>query len=257
MMCECAESAGVEVHRGARIVDADRTAGINGALWKLATRTREVGARFVIDSTGRSAFYATRQGARRVVDDNLSAVFVTFAFADEAPADMRTLVEARPEGWWYSSIVPGQRAVGVWMSDADLIRETGLARDSDRLFDHLRRSNLTAQRLRRGRPDAQPVTLSAQSWRVQPAAGAGWVAAGDAAMSFDPLSSQGILKALRTGKIASFVALDCLAGNSASIGRYEATITADYEAYRRVKATFYAMETRWPLSPFWARRVQR
>jgi hypothetical protein len=75
-------------------------------------------------------------------------------------------------------------------------------------------------------------------------------------MTFDPLSSQGILKALRTGKMASFVALDCLAGNDAAIGRYEAMNTADYEAYREAKATFYAMETRWPQAPFWARRAR-
>ena len=33
-------------------------------------------------------------------------------------------------------------------------------------------------------------------------------------MTFDPRSSQDILKALLTGKLASFVALDCLAGKT-------------------------------------------
>jgi flavin-dependent dehydrogenase len=153
MMCECAESAGVEVHREARITDAVRA----NDRWRLATRAQEVEARFVIDSTGRSASFATRQGSTRDVDDNLTAVFMTFAFPDEeAPTDMRTLVEARPEGWWYSSIVPGERVVVAWMSDADLIRDMGLARDADRLLEHLRQSSLTAARLRHGHSDARP-----------------------------------------------------------------------------------------------------
>lgn len=253
MMCDGAEAAGVEVYRGVRLGEVAR----NGSAWRLATGGQEFQARFAIDSTGRSAFLATRQGARRVVDDNLIAIFMTFRFPAQAcPADMRTLVEARPEGWWYSSIVPGERAVVAWMSDADLIRDMGLARDADRWLDHLRHSTLTAARLLCGQPDASPITLSAQSQRLEPVAGPGWIAAGDAAMAFDPLSSQGILKAILTGKMASFVALDFLAGNHGSVARYEATAAASYEEYRMAKATFYGMETRWLREPFWERRVK-
>ena len=71
--------------------------------------------------------------------------------------------------------------------------------------------------------------------------------------SLDPLSSQGILKALRSGKIASFVALDALDGRDSS-SRYEALVASEYEDYCNTKRRFYSQEQRWPRSTFWQRR---
>jgi flavin-dependent dehydrogenase len=256
MLPECAEHAGVDVFREARLTAAQRSSGGD---WRLTVRTTaalsHIDARFAIDATGRAARLAVEQGAKRAVDDNLAGVFVTFRFPDGAvPADTRTLVEAQEDGWWYSSIVPGSRAVLAWMSDADLIRDRGLARHPERWHDHLALSRLTAARVTGASPETEPVTLSAQSQRLIPAAGPGWVAAGDAALSFDPLSSQGILKALQSGKIASFVAFDSLIGRAGSAERYDAAVAAQYAGYRPAKAMFYGMEQRWQGAPFWARR---
>ena len=44
---------------------------------------------------------------------------------------------------------------------------------------------------------------AAHSARLQPLAGPAWFAAGDAACSFDPLSSQGLLNALYSGLAAA------------------------------------------------------
>jgi flavin-dependent dehydrogenase len=80
------------------------------------------------------------------------------------------------------------------------------------------------------------------------------VAAGDAAMTFDPLSSQGILKALRSGKLASFVAVDFLLRGVDTHERYTRLARAEYDEYEWVKRTYYSEERRWPAAPFWARR---
>jgi flavin-dependent dehydrogenase len=83
------------------------------------------------------------------------------------------------------------------------------------------------------------------------------VAAGDAAAAFDPLSSQGVLMALRTGKLASFVALDHLLGRADSSPRYDALLRREYEGYQATRRSFYREEQRWPDAPFWARRTRR
>ena len=73
-------------------------------------------------------------------------------------------------------------------------------------------------------------------------------------MTFDPLSSRGILKALRSGKLASFVAADFLRDDIESRRKYEQLATKEYEEYEKAKYEYYAMERRWPEAAFWKRR---
>jgi flavin-dependent dehydrogenase len=150
-------------------------------------------------------------------------------------------------------MTPDSRAVATWMSDADLLRDRGLDA-AGRWMEHLRQSSLTAARFALGDPENRPAIFAARSQRLRPATGPGWLAAGDAASTFDPLSSQGILKALRSGKLASFVAIDCLQGLSAGQERYARILKAEYQQYQSAKTWFYRLEQRWPASPFWQRR---
>ncbi|MFJ2865952.1 hypothetical protein [Kitasatospora sp. NPDC087314] len=89
------------------------------------------------------------------------------------------------------------------------------------------------------------------------AAGPGWVAAGDAALAFDPLSSQGIVTALHTGARAGRAVADCPADGgrtTAALADRTAFLDGIAAAYRRNHANTYDQEQRWPLSPFWRRR---
>ena len=256
MLANCARGAGVEVWPGHRAA-ASESLGADG--WRVALRgdsDANVEARFVVDATGRNACFAVERGARKVADDHLLGVAVRFHFPNgEGPADTRTLVEAQEHGWWYSALTTESRMIVAWMSDPDLIRSQRLDA-GDNWFDQLRRSPLTWARVEHGWAESAPRIQTARSQRLTSTFGPGWVAAGDAATTLDPLSSQGILKALRTGKLASFVALDYLAGRPAGQPRYEALVTRDYEQCQATKARFYALERRWPQSPFWLRRQQ-
>jgi flavin-dependent dehydrogenase len=255
MLCECAHEAGAEVLQDARLASAQWA---EDRIWRISFHRggqhEALEASFVVDATGRSAAFAVHQGARRLIGDHLTGASVVFRFApNHTPADTYTLVEAQEDGWWYSSMLPDSRAVAIWMSDADLVRSQGL-RAVERWMEHLRRSRLTAERLAFAEPETPPGIWAAQSQRLSRATGPGWVAAGDAASTFDPLSSQGILKALRSGKLASFVAIDWLQGMAGAQARYERTLAAEYEQYHATKIWFYGLEQRWRASPFWRRR---
>jgi flavin-dependent dehydrogenase len=79
-----------------------------------------------------------------------------------------------------------------------------------------------------------------------------WVAVGDAASAYDPLSSLGICKALESGIRAA----DALARHR--LDEYEAWVRSSFEQYVWTRDAYYALETRWPDSPFWrARRGER
>jgi flavin-dependent dehydrogenase len=85
-------------------------------------------------------------------------------------------------------------------------------------------------------------------------AAAGWLAAGDASISFDPLSAQGLLHALFSGLAAAEVAHFCLAGDDDAVPRYTRLMNSIHQAYQRRLDFYYASETRWPSAPFWQRR---
>jgi flavin-dependent dehydrogenase len=206
-------------------------------------------AQFVIDASGRQASFASKCGARPLPDDRLIGVCGVLAAAN---SDATTLVEAQSDGWWYSSLVPGSRVMAAWMSDADLVRKQELC-NPDRWMAHLHSSKWMDKRICGAL--LGPLRIwTAHSQRLSQAQGQGWVAAGDAATTYDPLSSLGILKALRTGKVASFVAVDALEGRD-SAGRYAEWIIGEYTSYRHTKHWFYSQEQRWRQSPFWQRRV--
>lgn len=101
-----------------------------------------------------------------------------------------------------------------------------------------------------------PRWSAAHGLRLEPYGGRGWIAAGDAALAFDPLSSQGILTALHSGARAGLAAALCLAGAPPRpvLAAYTDFLDGVAAAYVRHHAEAYAAETRWPELPFWQRR---
>jgi len=82
-----------------------------------------------------------------------------------------------------------------------------------------------------------------------------WMAAGDSAKSFDPLSSQGILGAMQSGvwSARTLNAQFSGTGEEAAV-EYEAMNRRAFASYLTLHKAFYQMETRWPNSTFWSRR---
>jgi flavin-dependent dehydrogenase len=199
-------------------------------------------ARVVIDASGRRAEHARRRGARRIAADRLIAVLATFAPAQD-DTDATTTVEAVETGWWYTCPIPRQRRVVAFLTDADLLAPD--LRASAGFDDHARRTAHISRLLGRMSPSV-PLVVAADTAHLDPLCGDGWLAAGDAAASFDPLSSQGILTAVLMGAEAA----RCIDEPDAFAARYQ-TVIAGYEAEREA---IYQRETRWRDAPFWARR---
>jgi flavin-dependent dehydrogenase len=77
---------------------------------------------------------------------------------------------------------------------------------------------------------------------------------GDAASAWDPLSSQGIAKALRSGVAAADTIIEYLSGDPAAMVRYANGSQADFEQYLNTYHHYYRREMRWPEAVFWNRR---
>jgi flavin-dependent dehydrogenase len=203
-------------------------------------------ARFVIDASGRHAAFARRRGARVIAHDNLMGLVAIVA--GKQAYDGGTLIEAVPDGWWYSARLPDDRTVVAFMSDIDIIREQHLHETSAwlRLLDQ---TNATRARIGDVEILREPSACPAQSQMLEPPFGDGWIAAGEAAVAFDPLSSMGIGYALTSGiEAARFAAAGVKADS------YAADVASHFEAYLKRRREYYCIEQRWSDRPFWERR---
>lgn len=101
---------------------------------------------------------------------------------------------------------------------------------------------------------AKPLGAAANSARLDRLVGEGWLAVGDAALSFDPLSSQGIFTALYTGMKAGQALHASLDGNQSALHEYSQQLEIIYSTYLHHRDTYYQLESRWMQRPFWKRR---
>lgn len=236
----------------------------DGARWRVRTSAGAAfEARLAVDAGGRAAPLARLAGARRVAVDRLVAVSAFVPPASGQGFDGFTLVEAVSDGWWYSAPLPDRRRVLAFFTDADLavLRPSPVgARGQAAFLDLLARAPATAARLggarrvRRLRFDSAPRLSAAGTSRLSAVAGGGWLAVGDAAAAFDPLSSQGIETALRWSLDAACAAERHLGGDALALRAYAAGVTQAYRRYLYERARVYEQEARWPEAPFWKRR---
>ncbi len=86
-------------------------------------------------------------------------------------------------------------------------------------------------------------------------AGRDWVAVGDAAWSCDPLTAQGITKALADGIAAAEALADRWRGAGCeALASYQTASFARFTANLRLRAALYDAEARWPDALFWRKR---
>lgn len=194
--------------------------------------------RFVVDATGRAMAIARTRGAECVAWDRGVARFARYSRPELV--DTTTLIEAVPEGWWYSATVPGGDLIVASFCDPE--RPATLGPE-------------TARRI----ADAQPIQQWQCSARAQAATqvhGDDWLAVGDAALAADPLSSQGIAQALAMGIAAAEAISHHLAGDSRGLARYAESIGALRRAFLIARRDTYRREQRFADSAFWRARQQ-
>ncbi len=253
---------GIAVERGAVLLAPARMRSIarDGGRWQAALETAgqslDLAADFVIDAGGRTAPVATMLGARRPAQDGLVCGWVHGAAQNVGAAAGLTYVEACPDGWWYTAAIPDGRRVLAFHTDADL-PAARLAADPQALLARANKAGELAQVLAECEftPHRSGFT-AAHTMATDPCAGDAWLAAGDAALSFDPLSAQGLFNALFTGLAAAEAADRHLSGCLDAVPGYVETVARIRLAYLRHLSFWYRAETRWPAAPFWQRRHQ-
>jgi flavin-dependent dehydrogenase len=181
-------------------------------------------------------------------------VGIALVFAADNPAadrDSLLTVEAVKEGWWYAALLNSGRLVAVYMSDADLISARRM-QSVGQWMEALSETHIIGERILsyKYRVAEQALVLNSSSSMCSMAGGA-WLSIGDAAATYDPLSSYGITGALNSGMRA---AQAILAARQRALEEYKLRMQDTYADYLARRAAYYRMERRWPNSVFWRRR---
>ncbi|MFY0581401.1 NAD(P)/FAD-dependent oxidoreductase [Cystobacter fuscus] len=172
--------------------------------WRVRAHTPqgplELRCQALVDATGRSAQVARHLGVRRLGWDALCSVS---ALVDRPPGhqEQQLVVEATPLGWWYAAPLPRGRLILSLLSDVDVLQRHGALNPVG--WGALFSSTRLAGRVGALEAVTRLHVRRCETSRLEHAAGADWVAVGDAAAMWDPLSSSGILKGLRTGREAA------------------------------------------------------
>lgn len=221
----------------------------DGTMEVALTDGNRLSAPCIVDATGRRATVARRCGAFRIRDVGLIALY---RWGESSGEDGRTLIEACEDGWWYTALLPERQRVVVYHAttqDAPAV---------------LRTPGIWEERLAKTRymswavSDTQDLTplqaTEASGARLDRFSGPGWVAVGDAALSFDPISGQGIYNALYSGMKAGQAIASELRTGPGAIVEYGNRMEEIRSAYERHWQAVYRSEERWIDRPFWAER---
>lgn len=228
--------------------------------WRLTVRgndeTDSVTARLVVDATGRRSGIARRLGVDHQKHDRLIGIYRFYSPCDNASVstDSSTVIESHANGYWYAARLPNQQQVVALMTDADLARRGDFA-DSDSFQQALAKTALVFQRTVGMHADSEPVITAAHTQCLDTLSGPGWLAVGDAAFTYDPLSSLGIFKALRQSILAAYAIKDVDNGKDPELLKYRHVCRAEFARYLDKRREVYAQESRFSDNPFWHRRL--
>ena len=244
-------------HQGARVMAGEsvRTLTRPRFRWQIAlSNASTVRAHWLVDASGRSGVVLRQLGIkRRRLDQQVGQIALLAPSGPTEDDYWGTSVEAVPEGWWYTTPLPGGQRVLAYLTDRDL-----MARPAERQTAWRNRlaETLQMQRLAGVLSDSARIKVfPADTSRRTRLYGHGWAAVGDAAMTLDPLSSQGIVTGLlmgaRVGKAIANVLGD---GDTFQLQNWERDYRMLLEEHQSMRSFYASAEVRWPHSVFWGRR---
>ena len=259
MLAAAVSARGGTFARGLRLRDIERNDG-GGYLLACegeAGRRIVMRAGFLVDATGIASAAVRRLKVARNQIDCLAVLSAAYDLAEPDGVPTQALLEACECGWWYAAKLPGNR----------LIVALALEPAAQRRFSaagvwraHLEATTHVARWLERGRAEpaggAKLAPASAPSAILSRVTAERWLAVGDAASAYDPVSAQGIVKALCDGEAAGEAIAAHLGGaGEAPLLAYQDGVFARFTDYRRLRHTLYSHECRWPRAAFWQNRL--
>ena len=225
------------IRRNVAILNARvRDVGGQPGKWCVKAGRAEITAEMLIDATGRPVAVARKLGAKTVFGPRM----VAWTWSTDQDVPRNLLAEARPDGWAYSLPRPGGGGSIGYLTSRRTKRDPAPPSKPE----------IAQYSLVKGMPNADGIrAVDARSVRLDPMMGKGWLATGDAAAAFDPVSSQGLYNALSCGFFAGKAVADELSGSKDAVAVYTEVFARTAKRTHRMIPLQYAVQ---PYdTPFW------
>lgn len=238
--------------------DGRREVSVHGGRVRHADgREEALAAQVVVDASGSAGVLSRTLGLKR--RDALRTVALCGYWRGSgvppAVSPDNTLFETHPSGWlWSVRRADGLRNVTLGLDPAELKGQEPAAY----YREHVQRSALMAPLLATATLASEVTAHDATWFHAERVIGPGWILVGDAASLIDPLTSQGVYKALHSGLAAAAVIRTILTRpRDAELARryYQASQDELHHNYVEVALSFYRGS---PFAdfPFWAARTR-
>lgn len=232
------------VEAGAHIIeDVLRAAERVGVCWRLSLASgRCITADVVVDATGRRRKFARLLRVPRAARFDRLVAYPARLIPSVHGPNTTTLVLSDQDGWWYVGSAREGGLCAVYFTDGDLVGPSPL-----------RQIAASWRRVRGNLPEPMHI---AEIGTPQPAyseclcrpVGDAWLAIGDAAAAFDPLSSSGLYFAQASADWAAEAIL------ATALEAYGSTVTTFVGEFLLSRRKVYGGEHRFANLPFWSRR---
>ena len=216
-----------------------------------------VAADTVVDASGTRGVFAAQQGSMKVSTEPLICLAMRFKLSKESRGISKlTHLEAVEYGWWYAARINDENMIIAVYSDLQAIREEGLNHTESWLMALQAVPNIGKLVEGLELQDDRPKGFPAPSYRLDSITGRNWLAIGDAATAYDPVTSHGIYKSMTDGKLAAKALLASTENRSREFKEFEFQVANCYQQYLEIRKQLYQLEIRWPEDRFWKKYQQ-
>lgn len=210
-------------------------------------------ANYLVDASGRSANVCRQIGGISQKHDALIGVGMFFN-QNKASKKFEQVLESVELGWWYAACLPDHRMVITFFSDADIISEHKI-HQLNNWKQLLQQSNHVKHLLHEDLATSDKLWVrNAQTQVSDTSSLEHFIAIGDAAVSFDPISSMGIGFSISSAIYAAKHITKELDEGISTSDIYQNDLLQNFNQYQQIKTKYYKEEKRWPTSTFWQRR---
>lgn len=226
----------------------------DGDGWLLKTACgAHLQAGFVIDATGRNGLMAKTCNVKRLKGTPLVAVWGVGAVQNRhSDVIDRTLIETQADGWWYAAHLPNGTPLCIFHTSAQTA--SALRRKTGAWQQKLVQTALIAEHFDVDSFSQVKLTASeACSAILTHSVGEDWAACGDAALCFDPLSSQGIFNAMATANMLAKALLSN--ARQTALNSYAEKLQKIFDIYSARRDSLYREAAGYYQSSFWREQL--
>ncbi len=222
--------------------------------WEIETHSGVCFAtRFLVDATGRNSIIARQQQAKRIKGSPLVAVWAVGQAVVGQTITRQTLIETSDDGWWYGAYLPDTRPIIIFHTSPSVA--TNLKKEPEAWRKKFSNTQLLSQYIAlQAFVNAAIHVSDARSSYLEQHYGKGWIACGDAAISFDPLASQGIFNALASGEMAATALLSNQL--ETAYQEYAEKLTTIYQIYANRRDLLYRTAYNYYQTTFWVDQLE-